>query len=102
MKIESSNLAINKEIANELNSALLKQAEEIKKQELIRIDKEISERQKLLISSQDKLKIETENKIKLEAELAKAKQETEILRQSQINKETTQQAPKKVFVPPSL
>jgi len=80
---------------------LLKQAEEIKKQEFARIEREKAEREKFLALSEEKLKLEAANRQKLEAELAKAKQDAENFRKNQTAQESSQ-PPKKLFVSPSF
>ena len=80
---------------------LLKQAEEIKKLEFARIEREKAEREKILALSEEKLKLEAANRQKLEAELAKAKQDAENFRKNQTAQESSQ-PPKKLFVSPSF
>ena len=80
---------------------LLKQAEEIKKQELARLEREKAEREKVFALSEEKLKVEAANRQKLEAELAKAKQDAENFRKNQTAQESSQ-PPKKLFVSPSF
>jgi len=80
---------------------LLKQAEEIKKQEFARIEREKAEREKILAISEEKFKLEASNRQKLEAELAKAKQDAENFRKNQTAQESSQ-PPKKLFVSPSF
>ena len=80
---------------------LLKQAEEIKKLEFARIEREKAEREKILALSEEKLKLEAANRQKLEAELAKAKQDAETFRKNQTAQESSQPA-KKLFVSPSF
>jgi Caspase domain len=80
---------------------LLKQAEEIKKQELARLEREKAEREKVLALSEEKLKLEAANRQKLEAELAKAKQDAETFRKNQSAQESNL-PPKKLFVSPSF
>ncbi len=80
---------------------LLKQAEEIKKQEFARIDRERAEREKALYLSEEKLKIEAANRQKLEAELAKAKIEAEKFRTNQSSQDSSSST-KKLFVSPSF
>ena len=86
---------------NAINAALLRQAEEIKKQEFARIEREKAEREKFLALSEEKLKLEAANRQKLEAELAKAKQDAENFRKNQTAQESSQ-PPKKLFVSPSF
>ena len=86
---------------NAINAALLKQAEEIKKQEFARIEREKAEREKFLALSEEKLKLEAISRQKLEAELAKAKQDAENFRKNQTAQESSQ-PPKKLFVSPSF
>lgn len=90
-------IVVAPENTSAINAALLKQAEEIKKQELARIEKEKIEREKFLALSEEKLKLEAANRQKLEAELEKAKQESEAFKNS-----ASVQPVKKLFVSPSL
>jgi uncharacterized caspase-like protein len=80
---------------------LLKQAEEIKKQEMARFEREKAEREKILALSEEKLKLEAVNRQKLEAELAKAKQDAETYRKSQ-SAQDSNQSPKRLFLSPSF
>lgn len=80
---------------------LLKQAEEIKKQEFARIEREKADREKILALSEERLKLEAANRQKLEAELAKAKQDAENFRKNQTAQESSL-PPKKLFVSPSF
>lgn len=95
------NPAQGQDNTNAINAALLKQAEEIKKQEFARIEREKAEREKFLALSEEKLKLETSSRQKLEAELAKAKQDAENFRKNQTAQESSQ-PPKKLFVSPSF
>jgi hypothetical protein len=86
---------------NAINAALLKQAEEIKRQEFARLEREKAEREKFLALSEEKLKLEAVSRQKLETELAKAKQDAENFRKNQTAQESSQ-PPKKLFVSPSF
>ena len=86
-----------------INAALLKQAEETKRQEIERLSREKIEREKLLALTEEKIKLDAINKQKLEAELAKSRQEAESLRKAQGTQESnSNQLPKKIFVPPTF
>lgn len=82
------------------NAALFKQAEEVRNQELARIEKEKVEREKLLALSEERLKLEAANRQKLEAELEKAKLESEAFKKSLASQDN--QPPKKLFVSPTF
>jgi hypothetical protein len=94
-------IAASNENTGAINEALLKQAEEIRKKELARIEKERLEREKMLALSEERLKSEAANRQKLEAELEKAKLETESFRKS-LSAQETNQPSKKLFVSPAF
>jgi hypothetical protein len=98
-KIEENNKAEQARLEL-VKAELFRQAEEIKKQELARLEREKSEREKMLLLSEEKLKLEAASRQKLEAELAKARQESEKLRNSKTTNEASNQPPQKLFVSP--
>jgi hypothetical protein len=102
LKLSASSPVVSvPENAGAINAALLKQAEEIKNQELARIEKERIEREKILALSEERLKLEAINRKKLEAELEKAKLESEAFRKS-LSAQENNQPPKKLFVSPAF
>jgi len=101
LKKLSNRTAVTSSENNSGTLELVKQADELKKIELLRIEKEAIEKEKTLNLAQEKLLQEAANRAKLEAELEKVKQESAALRQSASN-QNLNQPPKKLFVSPSL
>lgn len=96
--LKSTDRNSNQESQAAIVNSLARQAEEIKKQEAARLDRE-----KLISLSAEILKKEALNRERLEAELSKAKQEAESTRQSQNLKDANpQKGSKKLFVTPTF